>query len=78
MAQEKVHGGMEAGINLDEDNHAQIPSHRGYVNGQKQHKKENLTFQAIGQSKENELSHWSDVSSHNLLHEMRDLCIYIE
>ena len=39
MAQEKVHGGMEAGINLDEDNHAQIPSHRGYVNGQKQHKK---------------------------------------
>ena len=74
MAQEKVHGGVEAGINLDENSYAQIPCHHGYVNGQKE---ENLQFQAIDQSKENELSHWSDVSSHSLLYEMRDLCIYI-
>ena len=44
MAQEKVHGGVEAGIDPDEDNHAKISCHCDHINGEKQSKEENLQF----------------------------------
>ena len=44
MAQEKVHGGVEAGIDPDEDNLAKISCHYDHINGEKQHKVEDLQF----------------------------------
>lgn len=76
MAQEKVHGHVELGIDLDEYNHAQVPCYHDHVSHQKQHEEKDLQFQMIGESHENKFNHCGEVSSHTFLRWLRRTCIY--
>ena len=57
MAEEEVHGGVEARVQPDEQDDEQVPQHCGQVHGQEQGKKHALLLWLNGEPQEEELRH---------------------
>ena len=57
MAEEEVHGGVEARVQPDEQDDEQIPQHRGQVHAQEQGKEHSLLLWLDGEPQEEELRH---------------------
>ena len=54
MAEKKVHGGVEFGIDLDDHDHTQIPKNSDCVDGQEYQEKWHLEFWIFWEAQQNE------------------------
>ena len=57
MAEEEVHGGVEARVQPDEQNDEQVAQHRGQIHPQKQGKEHALPLWPEGEPQDEELGH---------------------
>lgn len=57
MAEEEVHGGVEARVQPDEQDDEQVPQHRGQVHAQEQGEEHALLLRGDGEAQEEELGH---------------------
>ena len=57
MAEEEVHGGVEARVQPDEQDDEQVTQHRGQVHAQEQSEEHALLLWPDGESQEEELGH---------------------
>jgi len=68
VAEEEVHGGVEARVQPDEQEDEQVAQHRGQVHAQEQGKEHTLLLWPDGESQEEELGHAALVlRSHTVL-----------
>ena len=54
MAEKKVHGRVQFGVNLDDEHHPKIPHSCDTVDGQKYQEERDLQFWGIGEAQERE------------------------
>ena len=57
VAEEEVHGGVEARVQPDEQDDEQVPQHRGQVHAQEQGEEHGLLLWLDGEPQEEELRH---------------------
>lgn len=63
MREEKVHGGVQVGIEADDQHHAYIPQHSAQVDQQKQHREDQLQLRRLCQPRKDEVRHVCIISS---------------
>ena len=71
MAEEEVHGGVEARVQSDEQEDEQVAQHRGQVHAQEQGEERTLLLWLDGEPQEEELGHTALVLP---LHSLLNLC----
>lgn len=68
MAEEIVHGGVEPGIHLDEQDHAKVSHQSDEINYQEHHKERKLKLRTVCESHEDKFCHCGMIASHHFVH----------